>query len=635
MIEENGKIEIHIYNNGGQLNLAQENGRIEAQQNHGSDGAGTAFEEKNDTDYMVKMSKDIQQHFVKTEPYLEAVRKWSDSNAILLIGNSGSGKTDNAIMLAVQYQEGYTLNFAEGSDSEKIKIKNVLNKIKNNYEKKEIVIFDDFLGKTRLNTDKEYLNLVIELIKYGNKNPNKKLILNSRITILEDAKIQSDIFRMYLEHDVEVIDISKLNHMSDRCEIFASYIRKYKMQHRMKAILANEKGLLEIVNHPNFSPLIVQKALHSCSRNEKKDLESTFLEMLNKPNAIWESEVKALNKYSKIYLNILYSLSDTWMKQEYVDKAFLHYLSKKEEKYNENPDKTIKRLSNLLKFDEYQRITFFHPSIIDYIKQEMSVQEKEEIMEYALYFEQIERLDESRERIRLLYNDIRKFVSLEVLPYTFSNTCLEVINQIEVKILDYMLKLKINLGEELLILILKNVFSYGRLLLLHSSKIILNVLLLNYNFSEILNNDSYMEELFDFLNYEEIWKLVELLCANREENIDFKTLKPYMQQAILRKLDEAAEDNINEAIQDNILDYVEEYFSNLGAEEEFYYEDVAQEIIEEIRDDMDIESIVKETKHNLCQKHKLCNYEDDISRYDIEIDYNFVEEFIKHYNERE
>lgn len=620
--------------NGAQVNIAMDNGFIDAKQHNGNSIIDDSV--LDDTEYVISRSKDIQSHFVKTKPYEEALKKIDNNNIILLIGNSGSGKSENSIMLAADYDKQYTAIFAEGSNSGTKAIHKVLEEIKNkkHYARKEIVIFDDFLGKNYLNMEENYLNLVNELIKCVVQNPNKKLILNSRKTILENAKLESGIFRTYIENDVDVIDIGKIDNVEEKCAIIAMYVKIYNMQSHTDVILNNKEILWAILNHKNFSPLIIKYSICACSRDKNRDLDKIILSMLDTPDSVWENEIKALNFYSKQYLYILYSLSDTWIKKSYVNDVFLDYLEKREMEYNDNLEKTVLRLRNLLNFDG-DKVTFYHPSVIDYIRKNITVQEKEDILKCATYIEQIERMDESKKQIELLCNDVEKFFSLSVLPYTFSNTIIELPNYIGLKYLDYVVRLKINVDVKLLNFILHKVFEYGRILLMHSSDIVLRALLLEGDFSDIINNDNYMQELLLCLDYDEVGKMLELTCTKMNDTFDFKTLKPYMQCELLEKLKEAASERVNETIQNVLLEYIEEYFEEIEEGEEFYVGDVAQEVVERILDDVDIHNIVSEVKENLCKKYKLSNCAEAIHDYenDIDIDYAYIEEFIINYNE--
>lgn len=592
-------------------------------------------EDLNSDNFIISKAKDIEKYFVKTKPYREALKKLEISNIILFIGDSGSGKTNTSIMLATEYKKGYVLNFAEGSDLGYIEINNAIDNIMNkkSYTKKELFILDDFLGKTDFNLDedveKQYLKRITDLVKYVMENPNKKLILNSRITILENAKIKSNILKKCIENDVEIIDVSKLENIEEKCEILVRYIKKYNMENKVEILLKKEEELFKILKHENFSPFIIDRAVRSWSKDENKDVEKIFLDMLDNPDDVWENEIEVLNKYSKMYLNILYSLSDTWINQKYVNEAFENYINKEKIIYNENIEKTVQRLKVFLNFDKYGKICFLHPSIIDYLKKQLSVEDKKKIIENAIYFEQIERLD--KEQIKLLYKNINKFVGLKVLPYTFLDSNSEMNSFIGIKFLHYMMEFKINVEREVIVVILKSILDYGRLFLIHCSSVIFKVLLMDYDFPEILDNENYMEMLFDYLDYEEFGILIEKLYAKSDSSIDFETLKPYVQRTILRKLDEVASEKVNQEIQDRLDDYVEEYFSELDDEEEFYYTDVAAEVVERIYYDIDIESDLNEIEMNYCKKYKIVNCHKEIENFEIEIDYDFVEEFIKDY----
>ncbi|WP_082083503.1 hypothetical protein [Clostridium sp. IBUN22A] len=94
-----------------------------------------------------------------------------------MVGDSGIGKSATSFMLANSFKYNYIINFIEGTyNGGKEDINNLIKSIKNNVTQNEIIVFDDFLGKTKLNDSEEYLLLIEELIKIMKYCPCKKLI---------------------------------------------------------------------------------------------------------------------------------------------------------------------------------------------------------------------------------------------------------------------------------------------------------------------------------------------------------------------------------------------------------------------------------------------------------------------------
>ena len=434
---------IHVQN-GGQLNIALENGHIQACQTN--KGKGSVSEGISQTTYITEMAQKIEAYFIETESYQKAVEELDKSSMVVLLGNMGSGKSDCSFMVAKEYGKQYELFLIEGGDCAEAEINSVLKQIKRNPNQKEMILFDDFLGKTTLNRSKTYLDCLNNLIEYITKNPNKKLILNSGITLFESAKLQNDTFQSYMDYEAEIINMTASSNLHDRGEIFIKYMDMYQLQHKICPTVTSEEELNLILNHTNFTPLIVKQVMKYCSKNEEKNLAQSFLDVLEKPHALWGNEMKALNEYARIYLNLLYSLSDTWIKVDYVKEAFLGYLKKTGIVYEETFDKTRASLNHLLKYEKYgtvDKVTFIHPSVMDYIQKELAESEREKIIKNAVYFEQIERLDKEKKEIRLLFDNVEKFLRLKVLPYTFANSHIEFFNCIVVKILHYIVELNI------------------------------------------------------------------------------------------------------------------------------------------------------------------------------------------------
>ena len=362
------------------------------------------------------------------------------------------------------------------------------------------------------------------------------------------------------------------------------------------------------------------------------------MEKLDNPNNVWDFEVKALNCFSRKYLYILYSLSDTWVEEQYINECFNACIDSRE--YTENVTKTRQRLVGLVKFDDGNRIKFVHPSVMDYLKNEITVQEIQEILDHAIYIEQIERLDSEQQRIKLLLQDIESFFDLKVMPCRLFGEYIEVPNYIGIKYLEYMVKLKIETDQEIVNLILENVFKCGRILLMHSADIVLQVIKRSYDVSCILNNEEYMRELLDCLNYENMWDLIQIISDKGGCDLDFKKLKPYIQNEVKEKLDCAVSDAIIEYIEENIEDHAKEYFDNLENGESFYMEDVAEELRCDILEEIDIPKLANEVRVKLCEEHNLRNYEDALQEYEIGnddyLDFGFMTDYLEEYwKERE
>ncbi len=121
--------------------------------------------------------------FVQTKTYFQAKKKLQDSGIIILVGAPGVGKSTISKMLLLYYaNEKHAVRYT--SDNDISSIKKALSIDPN---KKEIILLNDFLGQHYLKIKDSQPNELKTLLSYVKKNPNKKIILNSRITIINEA----------------------------------------------------------------------------------------------------------------------------------------------------------------------------------------------------------------------------------------------------------------------------------------------------------------------------------------------------------------------------------------------------------------------------------------------------------------
>lgn len=576
--------------------------------------------------YIRERAKHIRQYFIKTTPYTRALELLAKNNIVLLVGNSGTGKSSASFMLSSEIGTDCKMSFIEGVDKGNDEISNLVGSLRRNYAQKEIIVFDDFLGKTTLNKDRGYLTAVEKLFELIKDNPNKKLIINSRITIVESVIREHFSIASYLKDEICKVDFNKLTTLEEKCELFALYVKKYGMVQEISSSVS-AKNLKKIVEHENYAPLILDRAIKKCSEDDSKDYARIILYQLDHPEFMWAKEIEALNQYSKEYLYILYSMSDSFVKKQYVDKSFIFYLENQGIPYQENLEKTVGRLKPLIQYNDAEQITFEHPSVIDCIKKYMSEQDRKNIVCGALYFEQLERLGE-KEEIRKLFDDPNHFFKLKVLPVSFTNSSFGFVNSIFIKYLKYMKELDVRVDEELVQEILNSIFRLGRLLLLHSANIVIDTLALDYDFSGILNNEEYMYMLYDYTDYDSLCKLISLTSKQNGDVLDFEKLDSYIQRTIEEKIYEEASYRVNSYIRDCFMEELEDYLDRLDDDQEFYYEDVAQELIEEIIEAVDMNDIIENIIDEINKSYKLKNLK-EISGGEIEIDYHSAEEWVR------
>lgn len=433
-----------------------------------------------------------------------------------------------------------------------------------------------------------------------------------------------------MDNEILIFNFNDSLKVEEKCKILVTYIKKYNLISEMRGIIKDEQYLQKVIGHDNFSPLIINRAISKCRLAQKVEYKNIIFDLLEYPDFMWKKEIEILNEFSYLYLEILFSLSDSFIKKEIVDECFNGYIEKTGIKHTEAMNFTVERLKVLIRFDENNRITFEHPSIIDYLKNTISEEDKKKIIDNAVYFEQIERLDENKKKILELINNNSIF-SLKVFPYTFNNMPIEFANSILKVYLKYVYEMKLYVPEEIIIFVTEEIIKYGRLILLHSTDLIINIFSLDYDFSVIFNNEKYMKELYSCTDYDNIWKLIKLTEKNDDEKYDFLKLKDYIRYEICDKLHDFATGKYNEFIESDFNEYLGEYFDENSEEEEFYYSDVASEIIDRINDNINFSQIKDEIK-KICNEHRLfnLNIEEDID-YDIEPDYDSAEKWVEEY----
>ena len=127
----------------------------------------------------------------------------------------------------------------------------------------EIIILDDFLGQSYLEKTNDQIYEIISIISYVKTNQKKYLILNSRLTVLGDAKMKNEqISRILdsLDNNNYIIDMDNISTL-EKAEIlfnlhyFNNVPKQYFDELKKKSFWRLRYE--EIINHRNYNTCLL------------------------------------------------------------------------------------------------------------------------------------------------------------------------------------------------------------------------------------------------------------------------------------------------------------------------------------------------------------------------------------------
>ncbi len=341
--------------------------------------------------------------FVETKSYNMAMKKLLENRIIVIIGNPGVGKSTLSKMLILRFVgEGYSIRYT--TDNE---IGNIKNALSLNPDKKEIILLDDFLGQHYLKIKDSQPNEIRSLISFVKRNVNKKLILNSRITILNEAKKRSIIFNELMENNdvyTYLIDLNEMTYI-EKAKILYNHLYFNNITREYFDEIKKETRYIKIVYHKNYNPRIIEYVTNW--RNYIKVYKENYFQyIMNKfdePEDVWQDEFRnRLNEEDRILMIILYSLTDSLIAKDVLEKAFNNRIKNENLNFSLNVFKeSYSRLSDsLLKSIDDKgivKISVINPSVNDFLKSNLrsNTIEQIKIIKYSLYVEQIIKISKS------------------------------------------------------------------------------------------------------------------------------------------------------------------------------------------------------------------------------------------------
>lgn len=362
--------------------------------------------------------------FVETEAFKKCKQILNDNRLLLILGSPGVGKTMTTKMLALYYaNEGYSIRYTTNGD-----IKDLKNSSLNN-DQKEVFILDDCLGQHYFNMKLRQEEELLSLIGYVSRHKNKMIILNSRVTIYNEAKDRSDTFTRRIQDEEIKLHILDMNNISqkDKGLIFYNHLFHKEVPPEYYNNIKKDKMYVKIVNHKNYTPRIVEFITRKYNYKQIKSNEYVkyIMSTLEYPDKIWNDEfTRKLKKEDRIFMTTLYSLTDVTVKSDILKRIFNERI-KKENDIDITKDifkEVLGRLNNsfitLYDNNGIKEIGVLNPSVNDYLRGYLKSNdpERQDIIENITESIQLKRMLDNKDEklndmlnngyvLRLNYND--------------------------------------------------------------------------------------------------------------------------------------------------------------------------------------------------------------------------------------
>lgn len=329
----------------------------------------------NQSQFEIEEIKENIKFYVQNISFNESLEILQKEKFVIISGIPGIGKTTLARILTYHLLANGFEEFVFLNDS-----------IAEGYElfkegKKQVFLFDDFLGSNFLKTSKttnEEKN-IIRFIDKIRRSKNKLLIFTTREYILNQAKLEYESFNQDIPETSKcVVDLSKYT-KKVRAEILYNHLYFNDLPEEYLKELLKDKFYLQLINHRNYSPRIIESIVKSSFWQKiepskfPKELKNTF----DNPFGVWQfAYTKHITELSQYILMLMLSAGSPILyddllliTQEFAKKLSYKYSITASEKSFKEALKELENTFITIQKDEKSvlGISFQNPSIQDFL----------------------------------------------------------------------------------------------------------------------------------------------------------------------------------------------------------------------------------------------------------------------------
>jgi len=217
--------------------------------------------------------------YVPTSSFKAAYELVDDKHVVVLTGSPGVGKSMLAEMLALRYWHENWQIVSVGTD-----VDDAWAAYKSG--RKQVFLYDDFLGQTDLSERRAKDSSVIRLMDRVARNPDKRLVMTTRSQILQQARLISEPIAHADLRVVEfVIKIAEYGAIQ-RARILYNHLYFSALSREVVREYVENSSYWTVVRHENFSPRILELVIKR-PHASADELARTLNHTLDHPLDLW------------------------------------------------------------------------------------------------------------------------------------------------------------------------------------------------------------------------------------------------------------------------------------------------------------------------------------------------------------